>query len=171
MPLTFSWARTCAKILAVAGCANESKRATSAASAARASSLCAEGEGAEIWGVRGVVGTMGDFLHDCASLVAMDGVILPDRGGEPNSSTHPTSPSLRRLLVGVGVAKAPDGMPQTSSASICDFWSAGDDARSRGSERLPDFETEKIVESPTLLLWTPSPCEPAAPSEQLFGCS
>jgi hypothetical protein len=112
---------------------------------------------------------MGDFLHDCASLVAMDGVILPDRGGEPNSSTHPTSPSLRRLLVGVGVAKAPDGMPQTSSASICDFWSAGDDARSRGSERLPDFETEKIVESPTLLLWTPSPCEPAATSEQLFG--
>ena len=70
-----SWARTCTKILAVAGCAKESKRATSDASAAWAATLCAEGDGAEIWDVRGAVATMGDFLHDCASLMAMDGVI------------------------------------------------------------------------------------------------
>jgi hypothetical protein len=114
---------------------------------------------------------MGDFLHDCANLVAMDGVIWPDRRGESKLSTHPASPSLRLLLVSVGVAKAPDGVPQTSSQSVFNFWSTGEDARSRGSERLPDFETEEIVESPTLLLWTPSPCEPAATSEQLFGCT
>ena len=122
MPLTCSWARTCAKILAVAGCANESKRATSAASAARASSLCAEGEGAEIWGVRGVVGTMGDFLHDCASLVAMDGVIPAHPSDKFVSMwTPPSSPRRRLLLGGIGVAKAPVGVTLAPAPSPLGF--------------------------------------------------